>query len=498
MSDRRLHALLVFVATAIVVAPIWSARFLPVLDEPNHLGALSVWYGLVHHDPSYEAFYRLSVGPYSYLLHYGLAFLLSLPFGVEVAHKLVLSAFVALIPLSAVLYCDQARRSRALALLTAPLAYSISWAHGFHPFDAGMAMCVFALVAFDRLLLEPSTRRYLLVTSAGLGCYFGHPLTLALLYVGVAALVVLHRPGVRRALSALFTLIPSFGLLVWQSRATEVPAGSMGKVLGPGFPIVDPSVWRDRLLDLPEHALNPLALEWDSRLFALTLALVAALFVVAVARRRERASDLLVTYRAPILALVFLAIYLVLPEHFNEPVYMWIARGRVATLVAFFALVSPPIPPASRLRFVASGAAVALLSIPLAMSVTYRAYGREIADMERVLSTCPAGAQVLTIRVGDQAQDGLYVPVFRQLPSLVQTMRGGYSPQFFPRPIPFPFEVTRHLPAPHWRMHERYRPYLLPAVYGCVLTHRLSARLPSATWRLAAEQGDFRLYTARR
>lgn len=495
--ERLLFALIAFSLFALAVAPVWASRFLPLLDEPNHLSAIAIWRGLVDHEPSAEAFYAPRIAPFSYMAHYGLALLLSFAVGVEAAHKVLVSVSVLALPLAALLWCRQTQRSRWLAVLTVPLAFSISWAHGFHPFNLGIGALSFALVAFDRFLLAATSGRFVAALLASLACYFAHPFPLGLLYVGTLVLLSIHRPRIASALLVLAALLPSAMLVAWQSRATSVAAGAADRVLGRDFPIVDAEAWKARLLDLPDHAVNPLAGPEDSRLLIALFAVTALLFVVGALRGPKINGSSLVAHRALALAVVYLAMYLVLPEHFGAPVYMWIARGRIAPVVAFFFLLAPPITEVSPLRFVAAASALAIAVLPLQMVARYRAFGGEMASMERVLEACPAEANVLTIRVGDQMHEGYDVPVFRQLPSWVQVMRGGYSPQWFIRPVPFPFEVKRKLPAPHWRAHERYGPSLDPTVYGCVLTHRLESELQGGAWQLAAAEGEFRLYVAR-
>ena len=84
MSDARARSTwerrgLGAVALALLLtamAPVWASRYLPLLDEPNHLSAIAIWRGLWDHVPSVEAFYELRIAPVSYLAHYGLAFIL--------------------------------------------------------------------------------------------------------------------------------------------------------------------------------------------------------------------------------------------------------------------------------------------------------------------------------------------------------------------------------------------------------------------------------------
>ncbi|MBC7172520.1 MAG: hypothetical protein H5U40_08850, partial [Polyangiaceae bacterium] len=369
-SERRAFALFALVIACIAIAPIWSTRFLPVLDEPNHLSAIAIWHGLWIRDPWIESFYSLRVAPGSYFAHYGLAVALAKVVGVEAAHKVALSLYVLAIPGAAILWCDRTQRSRWLAVLTVPLAFSTNWAHGYHPFNAGMAALFLGVVAFDRLLTTPSPAAFVWAAAAGVACYFGHPLLLVLLYVAASILVVIHRarPGV--VLSAFAALLPSLSLLVWQSRATRVTAGATDSVLGSEFPVVDAAVWWARIRDFADHAVNPLAGEWDSLLLVALVALSGALYAAGIVGGTSGGGlkKALVAHRSLVLALAFTALYLVLPEHFNQPVYMWIARGRLAPAIAFFVLLAPPVGAASGLRFAAAAAALLVVALPIELS----------------------------------------------------------------------------------------------------------------------------------
>ena len=162
-------------------SPIWLVRFLPVLDEPNHLSAIFIWDALTDPASPLHASYALRIAPVSYLLHYGLAWSFAQLIGVEAAHKLVLTFYVAAWPLAAYLWCRASGRSAWLSLWTLPLAFSTCWSHGYHPFNLGMAAFLLGVVAHDRLLNAPSWRIWSGAALASLGCYFGHPLPLALL-----------------------------------------------------------------------------------------------------------------------------------------------------------------------------------------------------------------------------------------------------------------------------------------------------------------------------
>lgn len=491
------------------VLPIWSSRFLPLLDEPNHLSTVYIWHGLTQDASPVQEFYGLAIAPVSYLSYYGLAWLLALGVGVELGHKLALTLSVLALPAVAYGWCRCTGRTRWLALLTLPLAYSYSWAHGYHPFNLALVSGLWALLAQLCLVQKPSLQRWGLALLAAVVCYFGHPLPLALLYGGSLIIWALYIRNARGLVQVVSSLLPSMGLLAWQSTQTQVGAGAWARVLGPEFPVVEPAVWWSRLMDFPAHAVNPWAGTTDSQVIVMVLGALVAMGVDAVDRGEQapnRPPDpALRKHLCLWLSAGGLLLYLGLSEHFHAPVYMWIARGRLAPVVAFFLIVWTPLAPGARPRLMPLGI---MLLLPLlcwlgvSTALRYRAFGQELAGMERVLEACPAGEEVLTLELGRPEREGeplhgdYDLPVFRELPSWVQVVHGGgFTPEGWERPIPFPYVRKRTLAAPAFRHHRRsYRRYLAVQGYGCVLTHQQPDGLKLPGWVRCAEQGGFQLW----
>jgi hypothetical protein len=268
------------------------------------------------------------------------------------------------------------------------------------------------------------------------------------------------------------------------------------QMLAASYSFFDMERIRARVLDFIEYAVNPLAGPLDSTVFLALLCVCAILFIWGL----FRAKCSIKTYRGLVLAGALGALYFTLPEHFEQPVYLWIARGRIAPLVGFFLLLAPGIDRRSKARFFAAAAAAAALYVPLSTAVAYGGFGTDMAHFERVLAACPLEERVLTLSIksDEDPYPGFNVPVMRELSSWVQVVHGGFAPLSFGRPIPFPFETKKTLPSPYWRRHDLYRSYLIPSIYGCVLTW--NARLTSLhpLYPLALKQGDFALYRLKR
>ena len=277
----------------LAVLPVWSSRFLPLLDEPNHLSALYIWKQLSDPSSPLHAYYRLAFAPVSYLLHYGLAYLTSWVVGVELAHKLLLSTYVLSFPVAGWLWCRATGRTVWLCLTTIPLAYSTSWSLGYHSFDAGLAACLFAVLAQHALLRAPSGWRALAACGLGLACYFGHPLALVMYWVSTLVLWCVLRPRASVLAWSVAGLLPGALLYRWQSLVAGVGVSGTLELMGPNFLRFSPEWVRDRVLALPAYAVNPLAGSADTRLFELMLIGVVFLLAVGAARVADYRSLLL-------------------------------------------------------------------------------------------------------------------------------------------------------------------------------------------------------------
>jgi hypothetical protein len=491
-----------FLLSACAVAPIWVTRFLPLLDEPNHLSAIYIWASLSDPLSPLHAFYETRVAPVSYLLHYGFVYLFSKAVGVEAAHKITLSLYVLATPSAAYFWCRRTGRSPWLSLLTLPLAFSASWAYGYHPFNLGMAAFFWGVVAYDRLLCGWSKWAWCSAMLSSVACYFGHPFPLALLGTCVFVLWLVRGQKVRSAARTVSAFSPSLILLLWQARAASLASTAPGEALGDDFPVIDFERWLDRLLDLPQYAINPFSGSYDSILFLFFVILTIALWIgLAIGSKRPYPVSIratLVAYRGLWIMLVLLVLYLVLPEHLNEPVYMWIARGRIGPAIGFFLLLSPPLQHRSRGRWIVLIAALAALPLYFEIGRRYWAFGHHMKGMESVLEVCPPDEQVLTVRLGDNKVSGFDVPVMRELSSWVQVVHGGYAPMHFDRPIPFPFIKKATLPAPYWTNHERFLFYLDPRRYGCVVVYGKYRDFSGPSWKLTQSLGMWKLYSATR
>src|SRR5882672_8587183 len=178
----------VLILAVMLLAPIWSARFPPLLDYPNHLARSFV---LAHlHDPNFtfSNYYRADWGAYPYLgMDAALAFLGRF-FPIETAGRLFLSLCALALPAAAWFFLRQVNpienATSAWALL---IAFNVFFLEGFLNFDLSVAMGFFALGLWLRWLAKPRIAIWIAALGAFTALYFTH-----LLGFGISELIVVE------------------------------------------------------------------------------------------------------------------------------------------------------------------------------------------------------------------------------------------------------------------------------------------------------------------
>src|SRR5688572_9910696 len=160
--------------TIAILYPVWHQRLLPMLDTPNHLALVRGWHS--YGDPSYGIahFYELRIRVVPYLLYYGSVHLLTYVFPIEIAHKLFLSGYLVLFPLSVLSLARALGRSPWLGLGAFPLCFNQNWIYGFASYLMSVALMLFALAAMLRVLRDGQRRDTVLLGVLCVLSYLGH------------------------------------------------------------------------------------------------------------------------------------------------------------------------------------------------------------------------------------------------------------------------------------------------------------------------------------
>jgi hypothetical protein len=369
-----LEETLLAVAVLASVAALWSVAWFPSQDGPAHVDSANVL--RLYLQPAREdirAQYRLLVEPVPNLTgQVLLAALLGL-LAPATAEKVLLSAYLILLPL-AFRYALRAAGGRGglAALLALPFAWSRLFHWGFHNFGWGLVVFLVALGYWLR-------HRDGLVGASGLGL-LGLALLLHFTHLGAVApalfligtltawRVAVDAPDVGRALrSALATglaLLPA-ALVAWpysqrQGGVLTAPAelaASLGRLLT--FDV------------LVSHTAK------EAVVAALLAALCAGLFALALAGQRGRRRDLADGLLLGATGLALL--YLVTQGQDARRLFLPERLAVLAPLVALLWLGTRPLPRGLRVGAAVAAAALALAQVSL-HAASYRRLEPYVAD----------------------------------------------------------------------------------------------------------------------
>jgi hypothetical protein len=471
------------VCAGCALLPLIVARTLPLLDQPNHLGAIAIW----HHygDPrfGFAEHYQLNIHPVPYLGYYGAVHLLAYLMPIEAANKLFLAATILGFPLGLRAYLRASGRPEILALAALPLAWSFNLALGFTAYVASVALVLYGwalLARFADARPRPGWGLWAANLAVGLAIYFLHPLGVMLWLVGVLVYAGWRAPLLGAGPIALFAYqllsAPAQGL-----RAAEVAHRIDGRwnSFAANVRLLLQHLW-DFLR--PEH-------RWH-----MTAALVVALLLGAVLVVRSGARD----RRPTILAAAVLLLYFVLPEHLYRPVNWWMVNGRLAIVIAMllFVCVAPGRLAGWRAALVALPLVLATIVYSVNIARRFAAFDRKTADFDALVERLPYNPSVLTIIYPPLWDPTVWCDPWRQFPSYIQLRRGGYNPWSWGDGFPMRTREAARKPAPEGHHPEKFDYAAHAAAYEYLLVRGeppgTIGGKPGVT--LVEERGMWRLY----
>jgi hypothetical protein len=357
--DRRDREGWLFAALIVLhLLPIWLLPFAPTQDGPAHLsmahalrqlGGSDGLYLREYFQPNREAIPNWFV---FFLLGDVLRFV-----SVPVAEKLLLSAYVILLPLAA-RYALEAVRPRAgfLAFLVFPFTYNFLLNLGFYNFCFSLAAFLFSLGFWLRHGRQLGPARTLGLALLVLWTYFCHPVTLGVLagtlltLASWRTLLALRRGSGFRALrwlaGPLVACAPAVVLLLsflqtrMAGRVSDMTLGAKARQLVALYSLVS----------------------LDRRLVVLSLALSALLGVLAVTAlaRRARRRRLLAGDGLLLAALVLVVVYFVAPNEMGQGGFVTHRLNLFPFLVLILWLGTFSFPLPLRVAIRSAGAAVSL------------------------------------------------------------------------------------------------------------------------------------------
>ncbi|HEX7623143.1 MAG TPA: hypothetical protein VF400_06190, partial [Anaeromyxobacteraceae bacterium] len=208
---RRAVALLLLAAGA---APFWAGRFLPFLDLPQHLGLAAVV--ARYRDPAtaFARTYLVQAGVTPYWGYYGSMWLLGRALPLELANRVLFSAYAVGLPLAAAFLLASFRRDPRWAVFTLPLVFSTNLFLGFASFLLSLPLALLALGLAERHLAAPDFRpgTALGLAAAAALVFLFHAQSYLVLGLCALVLFAVHLRGLGWAATRALAFLPSLVL----------------------------------------------------------------------------------------------------------------------------------------------------------------------------------------------------------------------------------------------------------------------------------------------
>jgi hypothetical protein len=472
-------------------APFWAGRFLPFLDLPQHLGLAAVV--TRYRDPAtaFARTYLVQAGVTPYWGYYGSMWLLGRALPLELANRLLFSAYAVGLPLAAAFLLSSFRRDPRWAVFTLPLVFSTNLFLGFASFLLSLPLALLALGLAERHLAAPGVR---LGTALGLAAaaalvFLFHAQSYLVLGLCVLVLFAVHLRGLRWAATRALAFLPSltlFALWFVPSFVTPERAApghtalhrSYGGLSGLGA-AYEP--WQVVLRKAPERIFGSFGDGSDRALGAALAAVFAVALLVAhgparlpdplpalrgegmsptglpspavrgEGRGEGRLRRFLLAHRCDLLVLALVASYLLAPMEISG---QWYVNPRHLV----FAALAAPLLLARAARGWRAGLAALAAVLALATSANaarqVRAFQRQVGPFEEVAAAFPPAGRVLGLPFDDGAGGPVRLWPFLHFACYAQLLAGadvGFSFAGLPS-IPVRYRPGQQAPHPYeWR-----------------------------------------------
>lgn len=408
--ERGASALLL----AAAAAPFWSGRYLPFLDLPQHLGLAAVV--TRHGDPAtrFALYYTLEPRITPYWGYYGAMWLLGQALPLELANRLLFTAYAVGMPLASAYLLGCFGRDRRWAVLSIPLVFNTNLFFGFGSFLLSIPLFLFALGLAERHLggERARLRQALPLAAVAVLVFLFHAQTYLLLGICVALLLAVRAGGghgARWIAARCLPYLPSLALFAcwfWRSFVGAERAGveehtvhhrTYGGVAGLGA-VYEPL--RAVLERVPERLAGAFTDRSDLRIALALLAVFAVAMATAYGGAPRAEGDprparwrcFLLARRCDLLVLALLGSYLLAPMEISG---QWYVNPRH---LIFGALALPLLlgRPARgwRAALVAAGAVVSLVACANAAAKVV-AFQRQVGPFDAVARALPRGGRVL-------------------------------------------------------------------------------------------------------
>jgi hypothetical protein len=472
--------------------PIWSERFPPMQDYPQHL--LQAQMLRVHNRPAFDYNQNFEFHLRPYYAAFTLATLLfSTVAPIEIAGKLALSLYPVLIALLVYRLGKRfgGRGAPWGALLFFPMAFNQQYFLGNTNYLLSLPLLILALLDFEDLLAGPlrawPVLRQFLWQAALL---MAHPFTL-MAYAGLALVAAFAARNKKEGFKSKVLVMAAGAFLLLAASWIESVAGSAPKV-----PAGGEIQWFPVQATLEFFALMFNGMQWSRGAQPVPLALWAGVFAIAlgtvVARWKEEGALL---PRRIILLVPAIAAYFVLPSCAGTFTFI---NLRVAAIIYFLlALVAADVEFRGGWRY----ALAALLALTMADSIVrQQRISAEVSEVVPVVRRIPPNSRILPL-VFDASSAELEPAFFdahlHDYDYYHLLVGGGFNPYFFPAPVlPVHYRKGAERPAPgeynpegfSWKEHSADYQYFLargaPESFKSYIVSRCDRVAASGPWVL--------------
>lgn len=233
-----------------VLAPIWTVRYIPLVDYPNHLASAFV---LAHlNDPRFHfhSFYVSNWNSYPYLMMTAILVLLQKVVSINLAGRFLLSLSVISVPAAAWWFLrvvNAGQESLALwTLLTAQNLYF--FLYGFINMQLSLALCLVVIAAWVLWLSKPRVFSWCILSIGVTALYFTHLMGAAVAGLVLTVYTIVDKRRWRELLLGWALFLPAAVFYLhaeWHSSSGWLISYRpiAGKLAGLLATVVSASVW---------------------------------------------------------------------------------------------------------------------------------------------------------------------------------------------------------------------------------------------------------------
>lgn len=439
MGRDRWFAISFWGCCALLVVPVWSVDYLPMVDLPQHAGQIGIWTRWSDPEFGYQDIYtRNWFTPYlfGYLVTYALTAFMS----VNAALKTIITLAVVGVPVATSALLREVGGNRWWAFAVFPGVFGFAFDWGFYNFLVGVPIAIGALILALRYAETPSRRGGIWLGLLFLALFFVHALLFGYVALIFGFTVLLKQDEWK---TGLLTLLPALAVspvvFAWLTVTRNSEAMTHWATIWE-LPGQSP-----RLLRLLSEAAGDAVNAWT-----LVVGVLAFALPVLLGGRPSRSAKRWVPFS------VTVVLFLLVPHEFLGTAFLYSRFGVFAIPTWLYAMEWDREAGIARYRLTI-GPALAI-ACTVATTFQFRAYAGEVAGLAEVIAQIPENSRVMSVPVFRSSRH-VRTPVFLHTPVWYQAERGGM--------VDFSFAIN-------FPLLFRYKPETEPKVpHMLVWNHRL-------------------------